>query len=113
MFAGGLSNIQSASRTILHSSPEYRLFTQLLFTQMHLNLVEVLKLTMAITRVVSGQSRSHSNTNYLELSAVKLALESLCDNRSNIQVRFMSDNTTTVSYQFHGRLFIKQMQLSY
>ena len=65
---------------------------------MHLKWVGVLILTMAITRVVSGQSLSHSDTNYLELLAVRLALASLLAGRSNIHVRIMSDNTTTISY---------------
>ena len=34
----------------------------------------------------------------LELLAVKLALSPLFNNRSNIHVKVMSDNTTAVSY---------------
>ena len=50
------------------------------------------------TLVAFGLSQSLPNTNYLELLAVKLAMCSLLDGRSNIHVRIMSDNTTAVSY---------------
>lgn len=71
MFAGGLlifsQPLGKSSITVQMS----------LFIQMHLKQAGVLKLTMATTRVVPGQSLSHSDTNYLELLAVKLALASL------------------------------------
>ena len=45
-----------------------------------------------------SKSESTRHINYLELSAVDLALSSLFNNRSDIHIRVMSDNTTAVSY---------------
>ena len=47
---------------------------------------------------VWSKSESLRHINYSELVAVRLALASLLDNRSNIHFRIMSDNTTTISY---------------
>ena len=45
-----------------------------------------------------SMSESLRQINFLEPLAVKLALASLFDKRSDIYVRVMSDNTTAVSY---------------
>ena len=87
MFAGGLQ---------IFRQPLEKSF---IAAQMRLKPVGVLILTMATTRVVSwSMSESLRHINYFELLAVKFALSSLFDNRSNIHVRVMSDKTTTVSY---------------
>jgi hypothetical protein len=50
------------------------------------------------TSGILSQFESTKHINYLELLAVKLALISLLNDRLNIHIRIMSDNTTVVSY---------------
>lgn len=87
------SNIQTATRKILHDSPDVVVCTDA--SQMgwgaHIDHGNN-------TCGVWSKSESLRHINYLELLAVRLALASLLDNRSNIHVRIMSDNTTTISY---------------
>ena len=87
------SNIQTATRKILHNSPDVVVYTDA--SQMgwgaHIDHDNN-------TSGVWSKSESLRDINYLELLAVRLALASLLDSRSNIYVRIMSDNTTTISY---------------
>ena len=87
------SNIQTATRKILHSSPDVVVYTDASQTGWGAHIDHGNN-----TCGVWSKSESLRHINYLELLAVKLALASLFDNRSNIHVRVMSDNTTTVSY---------------
>ena len=87
------SNIQTATRKILHSSPDAVVYTDASQTGWGAHIDHGNN-----TCGVWSKSESLRHINYLELLAVKLALASLFDNRSNIHVRVMSDNTTTVSY---------------
>ena len=87
------SNIQTATRKILHNSPDVVVYTDA--SQMGWG-----------THIDHGnnkcgvwsKSESLRHINYLELLAVTPALTSLLDNGSNIHVRIMSDDTTTISY---------------
>ena len=87
------SNIQTATRKILHSSPDVVVYTDASQTGWGAHIDHGNN-----TCGVWSKSESLRHINCLELLAVKLALASLFDNRSNIHVRVMSDNTTTVSY---------------
>ena len=84
------SNIQTATRKIPHNSPDVVVYTDA--SQMgwgaHIDHGNN-------TSGVWSKSESLRHINYLEPFAVRLAL---LDNRSNIHVRIMSDNTSTISY---------------
>ena len=85
------SNIHTATRKILRSSPGVVVCTDASQTGWGAHIDHGNN-----TCGISSESLRHIN--YLELLAVKLTLASLFDNRSNIHVRVMSYNTTTVSY---------------
>ena len=87
------ANIQTASRRILHNSPDLVVYTDASQTGWGAH-IEHGNYTCGIW----SKSESSKHINYLELLAVKLAMCSLLDGRSNIHVRVMSDNTTAVSY---------------
>ena len=87
------ANIQTASRRILQSSPDVVVYTDASQTGWGAD-IEHGNNTCGIW----SKSESSKHINYLELLAVKLAMFSLLDGRSNIHVRVMSDNTTAVSY---------------
>ena len=78
------SNIQTATRKILHNSPDVDVYTDA--SQMgwgaHIDHGNN-------TSCVWSKSESLRHINYLELLAVRLALASLLDSRSNIHVRIM------------------------
>ena len=100
------SNIQTATRKILHSSPDVVVYTDASQTGWGAH-IDHDKSTCGVW----SKSESLRHINYLELLAVKLALASLFANRSNIHVRVMSDNTTTVSYI--NSMGVYRMQLYY
>ena len=87
------SNIHTATRKILRSSPDVVVCTDASQTGWGAHIDHGNN-----TCGIWSKSESLRHINYLELLAVKLSLASLFDNRSNIHVRVMSDNTTTVSY---------------
>ena len=87
------SNIHTATRKILRSSPDVVICTDASQTGWGAHIDHGNN-----TCGIWSTSESLRHINYLELLVVKLALASLFDNRSNIHVRVMSYNTTTVSY---------------
>ena len=87
------SNVQTATRKILQSSPDVVVYTDASQTGWGAHFDHGNN-----TCGVWSKSESLRHIHYFYLFAVKLALASLFDNRSNIHLRVMSDNTTTVSY---------------
>ena len=87
------SNIQSASKKIHQPSPDVVIYTDASKTGWGAQIEQGIN-----TCGIWSKSESTRHINYLELLAVDLALSSLFDNRSDIHIRVMSDNTTAVSY---------------
>ena len=87
------SNIQSASKKIHQPSPDVVIYTDASKTGWGAQIEQGIN-----TCGIWSKSESTRHINYLELLAVDLALSSLFNNRSDIHIRVMSDNTTAVSY---------------
>lgn len=88
------SNIQSATKKILRCNPDVVVSTDVCQTGWGAQIDHCNN-----TCGIWSMSESLRHINYLELLAVKLALASLFDNRSDIHVRVMSEH-----YQFLGSL---------
>ena len=86
------SKIQTATSTILHSSPDVVVYRDASQTVWGAHIDHGNN-----TCRVWSKSESLRHINYLELLAVKLALASLFDNRSNIHVRVMSDPQSLIT----------------
>ena len=87
------SNVQSALKKFHQSSPDVVIYTDASKTGWGAQIEHSIN-----TCGIWSKSESTRHINYFELLAVKFALSSLFNNRSDIHVRFMSDNTTAVSY---------------
>ena len=92
-FVGGSLIFSQLSKKIHQPSPDVVIYTDASKTGWGAQIEQGIN-----TCGIWSKSESTRHINYLELLAVDLALSSLFNNRSDIHIRVMSDNTTAVSY---------------